>query len=135
MPFIFDIKVAPNSGCVAWVIGKANKDQPFIILIIIGGIIMSNRSMKRFFLLSMVFSVISYSAVSDWDWWSCINTDSVKTPTNFLWGTALSEYQNSGAACCVSSNWSKWEECLKEKSGKSSDFWHRYPEDIELIIA
>jgi len=100
---------------------------------IIEDIKMLHRCITRFFLLGMFFNIISYSTVNNWDWWSCINTDSVKTPENFLWGTALSEYQNSGAACCVNSNWSEWEQYLKEKSGKACDFWYRYPEDIELI--
>ncbi|MGB8367468.1 MAG: family 1 glycosylhydrolase [Candidatus Babeliales bacterium] len=96
---------------------------------------MTNRKFKKtVFLLNAFVSIVSQSAVTDWDWWSCINTDAVEIPAHFLWGTAISEYQNSGADCCTNTNWSKWEDEKKiEKSGKACDFWNRYPEDIELI--
>jgi len=95
---------------------------------------MSNRNIKKFLLLSIFVSIISYPTVNNWDWWPCIDTDSVHMPASFLWGTALSDYQNSGADCCVNSNWSKWEEeQYLEESGNACDFWHRYPEDVELL--
>ncbi len=57
----------------------------------------------------------------------------IETPHDFLWGVALSEYQNSGAACCSDSNWSNWEKFLAEKSGNACDFWHNYADDITLM--
>ncbi|MCL5876005.1 MAG: hypothetical protein M1114_06045, partial [Candidatus Dependentiae bacterium] len=45
------------------------------------------------------------------------SVDDIKTPKNFIWGTALSEYQVSGATYCNNSNWSEFEATLPEKSG------------------
>lgn len=52
---------------------------------------------------------------------------------SFLWGSAISEYQVSGAAICTDSNWSEWEPRLKEKSGDACQFWDRYSQDITLM--
>ena len=62
--------------------------------------------------------------------------DSIKdihAPKDFIWGAALSEYQVSGADCCIKSNWSEWEGTLKEKSADACQFWSRYKEDIQLM--
>lgn len=57
----------------------------------------------------------------------------IQVPQEFIWGSALSEYQVSGASCCVNSNWSQWEGCLKEKSGDACQFWNRYKNDIKYM--
>lgn len=77
-----------------------------------------------------------------WDW-SIIDTNQISFPNNFLWGTAISEYQNSGALNTGISNWSKWESTnfknnkphIKngQRSGKACDFWNRYNHDIQLM--
>jgi beta-glucosidase len=65
-------------------------------------------------------------------------------PETFLWGAALSEYQNSGALNCPDSNWAHWEATRfkngkphivhNQKSGKADDFWHSYAADIKLML-
>lgn len=57
----------------------------------------------------------------------------VRVPENFIWGSALSEYQVSGADCCTKSNWSEWESVLQEKSADACQSWDRYKDDIKLM--
>lgn len=57
----------------------------------------------------------------------------IKVPKNFIWGTALSEYQVSGAAYCRNSNWSDFETTLPERSDDACQFWQRYKDDITLM--
>lgn len=48
--------------------------------------------------------------------------------SSFLWGTATSEYQISGASLCEPSNWSRWERDRypeKQWSGKACMGWQR----------
>ncbi len=59
----------------------------------------------------------------------------VNLRTDFNWGFAICEYQNSGQEHCSESNWADWENSQKEGhySGKSTDFWNNYKKDIELM--
>jgi beta-glucosidase len=65
--------------------------------------------------------------------------EEVAFPREFLWGTAVSEFQVSGAENAPHSQWANWESrgapYIKsgDRSGKSSDHWNRYREDIELM--
>lgn len=75
--------------------------------------------------------------------WSKIDTSDLYFPKNFLWGTAICEYQNSGADNCKDSNWTDWENrkhsngnptiIEDQRSGKSCDFYNLYASDIELM--
>lgn len=57
---------------------------------------------------------------------------------NFLWGSAVSEYQVSGALYCPHSQWAQWEKkkgAIREgdRSGASADHAFRFEEDITLM--
>lgn len=84
--------------------------------------------------------------------WSMIDTSlsgllslyaSLPNHRDFLIGVTIAEYQQSGADNCPNSNWAHFEALKKddgpsyihnnEKSGIACDFWHRYPQDIELM--
>jgi beta-glucosidase len=90
---------------------------------------------KSFFsLLLVLFSMCTQTSSSPL---------SVSTPKNFLWGTAVSEYQVSGAAGCPYSNWAEWEAtptsngmphiALGQTSGSACDFKAQYKEYIPLM--
>ena len=57
-------------------------------------------------------------------------------PQQFMWGAALSEYQNSGVTHCGDSNWAEWERRGKIRNRQDStccpDFWNHYPKDIAV---
>lgn len=71
------------------------------------------------------------------------NIPAITTPKNFLWGTAVSEYQVSGALGCPNSNWAEWEAtpasngmahiAYGQTSGNACDFKARYKEYIPLM--
>lgn len=77
-----------------------------------------------------------------WDW-STINPDAVHFNKDFIFGTAVSEYQVSGAGNCPDAQWAVWDYAKDSKgnprimhgdrSGKACDFWHTYKADIELL--
>jgi len=77
-----------------------------------------------------------------WDW-STINTDAVHFEKDFIFGTAIAEYQVSGAANCPDAQWATWDYTNDSKgnprilngqrSGIACDFWHTYKADIELL--
>ncbi len=95
-----------------------------------------------FFLIYSFTSAHSYPFDTKWNW-DHINTDDILFPKDFLWGSATSEFQNSGANLCRNSNWSEWEKSLDHNqnprikggnlSGDSCDHWNRYGEDITLM--
>ncbi len=97
------------------------------------------RSMRL--LLLFLFCITSlcadHACKRYWDW-NTINTRDIQFPKNFRWGTAICEYQNSGAVNCPDNNWAVWEQeqgHIKhdQKSGISCDHWNRYHDDIKLI--
>jgi beta-glucosidase len=65
----------------------------------------------------------------------------LKVDKNFLWGSATSSYQVEGN--CTNSNWNLFENSVdgngkprifeNQKSGKASDQWNRYADDIRLM--
>lgn len=67
-----------------------------------------------------------------WDW-TTIDPTQVHFSNEFLWGTALSEYQVSGAYHCDHSNWAQWEKGLVHKSDKACNHWETMDETIELL--
>lgn len=63
-------------------------------------------------------------------------------PKDFLWGTATSEYQNSGEEGCPNSNWAAWEKCDShgssriakgDRSKNACAHWENFKEDIALM--
>ena len=56
-------------------------------------------------------------------------------PKDFMWGAASSAHQVEGRN---SNSWTAWEETPgrvrdNTRSGMAADFWHRYPEDFDLL--
>jgi beta-glucosidase len=72
----------------------------------------------------------------NWNW-DQIDLSQVSYPESFLWGTASSEYQISGAKRLPNCQWAEWEkerELSKELvSGSSIQGWDRYVEDALLL--
>ena len=64
---------------------------------------------------------------------SVVSEPVIAVPKGFIWGSALSEYQVSGADCCTDSNWSDWEQTLAHKSGNACQFWDKFKDDIVLM--
>ena len=75
---------------------------------------------------------------SNWDW-TQIDLDNTFYPETFLWGTASSEYQISGAKRLPNCQWAEWEKrghpAIKggETSDSSIQGWDRYEEDALLL--
>ncbi len=75
---------------------------------------------------------------SNWDW-DKIDLGEVRFPESFLWGSASSEYQISGAVHLPNCQWAEWEKrghpAIKEgqTSGQAIDGWNRYEEDANLL--
>lgn len=77
-----------------------------------------------------------------WDWAS-IDTNVVHFDKDFIFGTAVSEYQVSGASNCPDAQWAAWDYTKDaqgspriahgQRSGKACDFWNTYEADIELL--
>lgn len=86
--------------------------------------------------------VLLTSQELQWDWAS-INTDAVHFDKDFIFGTAVSEYQVSGASNCPDAQWAAWDYAKDrngmprihqgQRSGKACDFWHTHESDIELL--
>ena len=76
----------------------------------------------------------------EWDWQN-INTDDIRFPKSFAWGTATAAHQVEGNN--NNNNWSVWETSFDEnnnsrihngqRSGLAADHWNRYTEDIGLM--
>lgn len=68
-----------------------------------------------------------------------IDTDDIRFPHDFLWGTASASYQVEGPVDdknLVQSNWSAWEpRYIKggQRCGNAVEHYHRYREDIQLM--
>jgi beta-glucosidase len=67
------------------------------------------------------------------------SSEKLDLPSQFLWGTAVSEFQVSGAENCPNAQWANWESkgspYIKtgDRTGKSADHWNRYREDIQIM--
>ena len=83
---------------------------------------------KAFFIAFNILCIITLRA----DFYAHTVED-ITVPQNFIWGSALSEYQVSGRHCCTNSNWSDWENGLKEKSDDACQFWDRYKDDVKIM--
>ena len=104
--------------------------------------------MKKFFKIILVFcvlvTVLYVAAVvylhlsypqTRWDW-SKIDTNDVRFPKDFLWGTATAAHQIEGNN--ENTNWGEWEKDsarIKDKSNAKAtvDGWNRFREDIRLM--
>ena len=77
---------------------------------------------------------------TEWDWEN-IDTQDIRFPNSFAWGTATAAHQVEGNN--TNNNWYQWEQEVDnnnqprihngEKSGLAADHWNRYPEDIKLM--
>lgn len=90
--------------------------------------------MKLFYLWLLVVPLYVLSHPS-YELFKLNDPQEISVPKNFIWGTALSEYQVSGAHICKDSNWSNFESKLVEQSETACEFWHRYKEDIQEMAA
>lgn len=94
---------------------------------------------KIYFLLALcVFIASNLCARDAWEWDTIDTSPVVFNKNNFLFGVAIAEYQNSGAANLPDCNWAAWEKkgsTIKnnQTSGIACDFWNRYKDDINLI--
>ncbi len=100
---------------------------------------MLTRLFRTLICATIASSSLLIAANQQWNW-NEIDVTDVALPKNFLVGTAIAEYQNSGAVNCPGSNWAYWEErpdAIKtgERSGVSCDFWNQYPQDIKNLQA
>jgi beta-glucosidase len=88
---------------------------------------------KQAIYLALFFGAITViffqrTSIGDIWRWSSINTSHVSFPKHFLWGVALSGYQNEGAQLCPDSNWAHWEKTPNTygeshiKDGHMSDY-------------
>lgn len=103
---------------------------------------MNKRFLQLFAILSISSSVFLAGQELQWDWAS-IDTDAVRFDKDFIFGTAVSEYQVSGASNCPDAQWAAWDYTKDgngmsrihqgQRSGKACDFWNTYEADIELL--
>ena len=98
------------------------------------------RKKSTILLVSLLLNMFAFA--EDWNWEE-LDNENLNFPSNFLWGSATAEYQNSGADTCKDNNWATWENSyddnsnprikLNQKSGTSTDYWNLYKEDIQLM--
>lgn len=104
---------------------------------------------NKFHLILIAFS-FSYNlqASIKWDkmsdpWpWDKLDLENIKFDKDFIFGTAIAEFQNSGEIS-KNSTWNRWQNTTypngsphiknNQKSGVSCDFWHLYKDDIALM--
>ena len=97
-----------------------------------------NRLFVKFLIVILGFFPLSYIQAETSNYQKEF-IDKVDLPKGFLWGTAVSEFQVSGAENCPDSQWADWESrgapYIKtgDSSGKSADHWNRYREDIQMM--
>ena len=81
-------------------------------------------------------------SIPDDEWnWNTIDTQNIRFPKSFIWGTATAAHQVEGNN--TNNNWYHWENQLDDnnkprihngdKSGLAADHWNRYPDDIKLM--
>lgn len=95
---------------------------------------MKKRIVILLLFLAALFSA-SFSYAEKWDW-ERIDLTKKNFPKEFNWGTAVSEYQLSGASLAKHSQWKEWEEIGEVKGGPSknaADQWNRFEDDIKLM--
>ena len=96
---------------------------------------------SRILLVFILLSFVFYSCSSGFQLpssynssvFTAANSTTLKPfPENFLWGISTAGHQVEGDN--FASQWYVWEQAGKtrHKSGKTVDFLHRYPQDIEL---
>ncbi len=89
-------------------------------------------------LKKLFFSVITLLSISFaqatplyWDWQK-LQIENIEFPENFLWGTAIAEYQVSGAVHCPDSNWAWWEENTNTpSSGMACNHWNNLDKCVD----
>ena len=89
--------------------------------------------------MTVVYFHISFPD-DKWNW-DTIDTQNIRFPKSFIWGTATAAHQVEGNN--TNNNWYHWENQFDEsnkprihngdKSGLAADHWNRYPEDIQLF--
>lgn len=90
--------------------------------------------LRTFFL----FSFVSIGATEYWNWQN-IETQKIKFPKSFEWGTTAHAYEIEGN--CTNNTWYAWEQHINndgkpfayERSGIACDQWNRYKQDIQLM--
>ena len=81
-------------------------------------------------------------SIPDNQWeWDTIDTESIRFPKSFAWGTSTAAHQVEGNN--TNNNWYLWENQFDEKndprihngdkSGSAADHWNRYADDIKLM--
>ncbi|MCX5922502.1 MAG: glycoside hydrolase family 1 protein [Candidatus Dependentiae bacterium] len=99
--------------------------------------------MKKIIGIVLVCTAIAaFGTELAWDW-STIDVDAVFFDKNFIFGSAVAEYQVSGAFNCPNANWALWDYAKDkhgnprihggQRSGRACDFWHSFKEDIALL--
>ncbi len=90
-------------------------------------------SLSALLFVGIVFAQTKHERSAEFWNWEEISTE-VVFPENFVWGSAVAEYQVSGAEHCKDGQWVAWEiKSNIERSGKACDFWNRCFDDIQLI--
>src|SRR5581483_9890251 len=100
---------------------------------------------KKILLVSIFSSMllgISWNKQAERWPWEQLEIEKINFKPDFIFGTAICEFQNSGDTL-ANSNWNHWQNTINaagktpikngQKSGKSCDFWHRYKSDIALM--
>jgi beta-glucosidase len=103
---------------------------------------------NRLFIITTHILALYIPVALSWDkfldpWpWDKLALENINFKPDFLFGTAICEFQNSGDTL-AHSNWNRWQNQHDQwgrprikngqKSGKSCDFWNRYKQDIKLM--
>lgn len=103
------------------------------------------KKLLKTFLILFILLAIGYIATvlyfhfsypnTKWDW-TKIDTNDIKFPKDFIWGTATAAHQIEGNN--ENTNWGEWEKIegkiIDGKDAKVAvDNWNRYQEDIKLM--
>lgn len=88
---------------------------------------------RNFLQVQILINIPVMICAASWNWEE-LDLRDVHYPDTFLWGSASSEYQISGAETLPNCQWAEWEkEHLLETSGSSIQGWQRFQEDILLL--